>query len=159
MSSEQDLGPQLCERLAYLLKRAQLELASLHEENLAPYGISARELAVLLLLDAREPESQQQASKRLGVDRTTMVALIDALENKGLVVRRPDTEDRRRNVIALTDSGRKTLRQATRASDQAEQRLLAELDEAESAQLRGLLRRIANPDRTGNPTPASAARS
>ena len=146
MSSEQDLGPQLSERLAYLLKRAQLELDGLHEENLAPYGISARELAVLLLLDAREPESQQ-AGKRLGVDRTTMVALIDALENKELVVRRADAEDRRRNVIALTGSGRKTLRQAARASDQAEQRLLAELDEAESAQLRGLLRRIAIPRR------------
>jgi DNA-binding MarR family transcriptional regulator len=147
MSSEQDLGPQLSERLAYLLKRAQLELDGLHEENLAPYDISARELAVLLLLDAREPESQQQAGKRLGVDRTTMVALIDALENKGLVVRQPDAEDRRRNVIALTRSGSTRLRQATRASDQAEQRLLAELDEAESAQLRGLLRRIAIPRR------------
>ena len=147
MSSDQDLGPKLSERLAYLLKRALLELDGLHDENLAPYGISARELAVLLLLDAREPESQQQAGKRLGVDRTTMVALIDALESKELVVRRPDPEDRRRNVIALTDSGRKTLRQATRASDQAEQRLLAELDEAESAQLRSLLRRIAIPRR------------
>jgi DNA-binding MarR family transcriptional regulator len=147
MSSEQDLGPQLSERLAYLLKRAQLELDGLHEENLAPYGISARELAVLMLLDAREPESQQQAGKRLGVDRTTMVALIDALENKELVVRRADAEDRRRNVIALTGSGRKTLRQAARASDRAEQRLLAELDEAESAQLRDLLRRIAIPRR------------
>jgi DNA-binding MarR family transcriptional regulator len=145
MSSEQDLGPRLSERLTYLLKRALLELDGLHEESLAPYGISARELAVLLLLDAREPESQQQAAKRLGVDRTTMVALIDALEDKGLVARRPDAEDRRRNVIALTGSGRKTLRQATRASDQAEQRLLAELDEAESAQLRSLLRRIAIP--------------
>jgi DNA-binding MarR family transcriptional regulator len=147
MPSDQDLGPQLSGRLAYLLKRVQLELDGLHEENLAPYGISARELAVLLLLDAREPESQQQAAKRLGVDRTTMVALIDALEDKGLVARRPDAEDRRRNVIELTNSGRKTLRQATRASDQAEQRLLAELDEAESTQLRGLLRRIAIPER------------
>src|SRR5262245_39558173 len=125
MSSEHDLGPQLSERLAYLLKRAQLELDGLHEEHLAPYGISARELAVLLLVDAREPEPKQQAGKRLGVDRTTMVALIDALETKGLVMRRPDSEDRRRNVIALTGSGRNTLRQATRASDQAEQRLLA----------------------------------
>src|SRR3954468_2948263 len=124
MPGEQNPGPQLNGRLAYLLKRALLKLDGLHEKNLAPYGISARELAVLLLLDAREPESQQQAAKRLGIDRTTMVALIDALENKGLVARRPDAEDRRRNVIALTDSGRKTLQQATRASDQAEQRLL-----------------------------------
>jgi DNA-binding MarR family transcriptional regulator len=147
MSSEEDLGPQLSGRLAYLLKRAHLALADLHEELLAPVGVNHRELAILLLLDAREPESQQQVAGRLGVDRTTMVALIDALEGKGLVARRPDAADRRRNVIALTGAGRKTLRRATRASDQAEQRLLADLDEAEATHLRSLLSRVAAPGR------------
>lgn len=143
MPTEADLGPRLSGRLAYLLKRAQVGLAGLHEELLAPFGINHRELAILLLLDDHEPESQQQVAQRLGVDRTTMVALIDALEDKELVARRPDPADRRRNVIALTGRGAKTLRQATRASDQAEQRLLAALDDAEAAQLRELLGRIA----------------
>ena len=143
MASEEDPGSPVSDRLAYLLKRAQLELASLHEELLEPLGISAGELAILLLIDAREPESQQQVARRLSVDRTTMVALIDALEGKDLVARRPDAADRRRNVVELTAAGRNTLRRATRASDQAEQRLLAELDEAEAAQLRSLLRRVA----------------
>jgi DNA-binding MarR family transcriptional regulator len=44
-------------------------------------------LAVLLVLAGREPASQRQAATRLGIDRTTMVALLDALENKGLVTR------------------------------------------------------------------------
>jgi DNA-binding MarR family transcriptional regulator len=118
------------------------ELAALHEELLAPTGINAGELSVLLLLDAREPESQQQVAQRLGVDRTTMVALIDALESKDLVARRPDPADRRRNVIELTDTGRRTLRRATHASDRAEQRLLTQLDDAERDQLRSLLRRV-----------------
>jgi DNA-binding MarR family transcriptional regulator len=137
------VGPLLSGRLTRLLKRAQLELEELHEELLAPLGISAHELSVLLFLDAREPESQQQAARRLGVDRTTMVALIDGLEEKALVARRPDPADRRRNVVELTSAGRKALRDATRASDRAERRLLRELDDAESAQLRSLLRRIA----------------
>jgi DNA-binding MarR family transcriptional regulator len=131
------------DRLAYLLKRVHLDLAALHEELLAPFGISAGELAILLRIDAREPESQQQVARRLGVDRTTMVGLIDALEGKSLVARRPDAADRRRNVIELTATGRRTLRRATKASDQAEQRLLADFDEAEAAQLRSLLSRIA----------------
>ena len=143
MIENEDLGPAVSDRLAYLLKRAQVELAGLHEELLAPFGISAGELAILLLIDAREPESQQQVARRLGIDRTTMVALIDALEDKELVARRPDAADRRRNVIELTDTGKKTLRRATRASDQAERRLLAELNQVEAAQLRNLLRRIA----------------
>jgi DNA-binding MarR family transcriptional regulator len=142
MPSDEDLGPLLSGRLAYLFKRAHNELAALHEELLAPTGINAGELSVLLLLDGREPESQQQAAQRLGIDRTTMVALIDALERKDLVARRPDLADRRRNVIELTDTGRKTLRRATHASDQAEQRLLTQLEDAERDQLRSLLRRV-----------------
>ena len=143
MFTPDDLGPQLSSRLTYLLKRAALELEHLHQQQLAPAGISARELAVLLLLNAREPESQQQAARRLGVDRTTMVALVDGLEDKGLVARQPDASDRRRNVISLTNAGEMTLARATRASDAAEQQLLAELSDTEAAQLRELLRRIA----------------
>ena len=105
--------------------------------------VSGRELGVLLLLDGRDPESQQQAAGRLGVDRTTMVGLLDGLEAKGLVARRADAGDRRRNVLELTADGQKTLARAVRASDEAERQLLAELDDAESAQLRALLTRLA----------------
>lgn len=108
--------------------------------------MSARELAVLLLLADSGPESQQQAAQRLGVDRTTMVGLLDALEAKALVARRADAADRRRNVVELTDHGRTTLEQATRASDAAEQQLLAGLSKTDAAQLRDLLGRIATAD-------------
>lgn len=143
MADERDLGPGLRGRLTYLLKYALLTLEGLHEEHLAPSGVNARELAVLLLLDDREPESQQQAAQRLGVDRTTMVGLLDGLEAKALVARRPDTADRRRNVVELTDVGRAMLEKATRASDEAEQELLADLGEDDAARLRELLGRIA----------------
>lgn len=149
MATEDDLGPAVSGRLSYLFKRVHLDLAALHDELLAPFGLSAGELAVLLLIDAREPESQQQVAQRLGVDRTTMVGLIDALERKGLVARRPDAADRRRNVIELTAAGRKTLRRAVKASDRAEQRLLADLDDAEAAQLRSLLGRVAATQKRG----------
>lgn len=143
MGGDRDLGPELRRRLTYLLKYALLSLEELHEEHLAPLGVNARELAVLLLLGAREPESQQQAAQRLGVDRTTMVGLLDGLEAKALVARRPDPADRRRNVIELTDLGRAALEQATRASDEAEQQLLANLSQADATRLRELLARIA----------------
>ena len=121
-----------------------MKLDGLHELHLAPLGINARELTVLLFLAGREPESQQHAARNLGVDRTTMVALLDALEDKRLVARRPDRHDRRRNVVELTDTGRRVLRRATRASDEAERQLLTGFDEADAAQLRALLGRIAD---------------
>ena len=147
VNSDVALGPQLSERLNYLLKRAFLALEDLHAELLAPLGLNARELAVLLLLDGREPESQQQAAGRLGVDRTTMVGLLDALESKGLVARQPDSEDRRRNVVVLTVAGQRTLARGTAASDEAERRLLDDLSETEARQLRELLRRVGSSSR------------
>ncbi len=143
VTREVDIGPRLSRRLAYLLKRALIDLEDLHREHLDPLGINGRELSVLLLLQAREPESQQQTAERLQVDRTTMVALLDGLEAKGLVAREADPADRRRNVVALTDAGRRTLEKALRASDKAERRLLGALDESERTQLRALLARVA----------------
>ena len=142
MTSEADLGPRLSQRLTYLLKRALVDLEDLHRVHLGPLGIDGRELAVLLLLEAREPGSQQQAAARLGVDRTSMVGLLDGLEAKGLVERHTDREDRRRNVIAITDSGHRTLDKAVRASDKAERQLLDQLSAADQKHLRALLTRV-----------------
>ena len=110
---------------------------------MGPSGVSGRELGILQLLDSQGPESQQQAAVRLGVDRTTMVAFLDSLEERGLVARKPDPEDRRRNLVGLTSEGRKALKRGKRASDQAERELLADLSERDAAKLRDLLSRIA----------------
>src|SRR5262245_38261371 len=135
MSSDRGPGPELSRRLGYLFKHAALHLQELHAHALSPFGIDGRELGVLLVLAGHEPASQQQAAQRLGVDRTTMVALIDTLEDKGLVFRRPHAQDRRRNVIDLTDHGQDTLRRAIRASDDAERKLLAPLRPQDRARL------------------------
>jgi DNA-binding MarR family transcriptional regulator len=139
MSNE---APELIDRLGYLLKHAQLRLAELTAEALAPYGVSGRELAVLLVLDGGGPASQLAAAGRLGIDRTTMVAFLDTLEDRGLVARRPDPDDRRRNVVVLTETGRTVLRDATRASDEAERRFLEPLTGPAADQLRRSLRSV-----------------
>jgi DNA-binding MarR family transcriptional regulator len=138
-------APELTSRLGYLLKHAQLRLTELTTEALAPYGITGRELAVLVVLAAVGPASQQQAAARLGIDRTTMVAFLDTLEGKGLVARRPDPDDRRRNVVVPTAAGQDTLRHATRAHDEAERRFLAPLPRAAAEQLRRALTDLIQP--------------
>jgi DNA-binding MarR family transcriptional regulator len=144
--------PELAHSLGYLLKHAQLRLSELNAAALAPYGLLGRELAVLLVLAGCEPASQQQAAHRLGVDRTTMVALLDTLEAKGLVARHPDPHDRRKNVLTLTAAGRDTLRRATRASEEAQRRFLAPLTPAAARQLRDALHTLV----TGPDAPAPA---
>jgi DNA-binding MarR family transcriptional regulator len=142
MSNEAGPGPAVSRRLGYLLKHAAIRLAQLNEKALAPFGIDSRELAVLLLLADHEPASQQQAAQRLGVDRTTMVALLDTLEGKGLLSRRPQAGDRRRNVVELTDTGQETVLRATRASDEAESALLARISPRDAERLRELLQTV-----------------
>jgi DNA-binding MarR family transcriptional regulator len=127
------------DRLYPLLKHAQLRLADLIGPALAPHGIDGRELAVLNALEDRDPLSQQEAARRLGIDRTTMVALVDGLEAKGLVERHPHPADRRKNMVELTAAGRDTRRLATKASEDAERQFLAPLDEGDARRLKETL--------------------
>jgi DNA-binding MarR family transcriptional regulator len=142
MSREVKPLPGVGTRLGYLLKHGHLEIEALNDAALAPFEIDSRELGILLSIADFEAASQQQIAERLGIDRTTMVARIDALEVKGIVSRQPDPDDRRRNVVTLTEPGRKTVTAATAASDTAERDFLSDLSVAEVKQLRDLLVRI-----------------
>jgi DNA-binding MarR family transcriptional regulator len=138
--------PELAGRLGYLLKHAQLGLAELTATALEPYRLTGRELAVLTVLAGDdEPASQQQAARRLGVDRTTMVALVDALEGKGLVRRHADAADRRRNVVELTAAGRDTLHRAGEAAAEAERRFLTPLSTPDARRLKAALLALIQP--------------
>ena len=129
-------------RLGYLLKHAQQRLTGLTSAALEPFGLNGRELGVLIVLDAMGPTSQQDAARRLGVDRTTMVALIDALEAKSVVVRRPFEEDRRRNVVEFTEGGHELFTQALRASDAAEREFVSPLEDVAADLFRAQLRAV-----------------
>ena len=128
--------------LAFVLKHARLRLGGFTHQALAPFGIEGRELAVLMVL-ASDRLPQQQAAARLGVDRTTMVALLDGLEAKSLVARYPHAQDRRRNLVELTAAGKTVLDSARRASREAESRFLAPLSAADAASFREALRALA----------------
>ncbi|MBY8877227.1 MarR family winged helix-turn-helix transcriptional regulator [Actinacidiphila acidipaludis] len=131
--------------LGYLVKHAHLRLTALTDAALAPLGIDSKDFGVLRVLVGRAPMSQQEAAAKLGVDRTTMVALIDAFEARGAVTRRPDPNDRRRNAIELTERGLALYRKADAAYVAAEGRFLAPLDPAVATQLRQALRTVLAP--------------
>jgi len=138
------------ERLSFLLKHASALVEHAIEPELARLSINGREFAVLTLIDAEGPASQQRLAARIGVDRTTMVGLIDALEEKQLVSRRRDPNDRRAYVLEATPAGRKTLRDALKTVELGEQQALASLTNTESATLKHALQRLvqAQPPRT-----------
>jgi DNA-binding MarR family transcriptional regulator len=132
----------LTERLSFLLKHAYALVEQAIEPELAGLGVSGREFAVLTLVDAEGPASQQRLAGRIGVDRTTMVALVDALEEKRLVSRRRDPNDRRAYLLETTPAGHKTLRDALKAVKLGEKQALASLTNTESATLKHALQRL-----------------
>jgi DNA-binding MarR family transcriptional regulator len=77
----------------------------------------------------------------MGIDPSTMVALIDDLERAGLAQRRPHPTDRRARVVAITPKGRRALERARGLADQVEDEVLRGLSAPERRELLGLLRR------------------
>jgi DNA-binding MarR family transcriptional regulator len=134
----------LTSRLGYLLKHAQVRLVEAAVPAMAPFGIDGRELTVLTVLVAHAPLSQQEAGEQLGIDRTTMVALVDALESKGLVERHRSPQDRRKNSVVLTAAGQQCLRAAGKARDEVERDFLAPLGDTLSRQFVRALRILAS---------------
>lgn len=126
-------------RLGFLLKHAELQYAQLTSAALEPVGISPREWAALSCLEEQPGRSQREVAGLLGVDRTTMVALIDQLQAKGLVTRHAQSNDRRKNVVALTKAGQEARRRGAGILDDCERTFLAVLDETGAEQLKNAI--------------------
>src|SRR5688500_17088272 len=124
-----------------LLGRAHARLRAQVDAALAAHDLHARQFGALVVLAAEGPLSQRRLGDVQGVDRTTTVAVVDALEARGLIERRRDQSDRRAYVLHMTAEGRRVLRRTERAVLQAEQRFLAALG-PDGEQLRTLLRRL-----------------
>jgi DNA-binding MarR family transcriptional regulator len=77
----------------------------------------------------------------MGIDRSTMVLLIDELEAAGLAKRRPHPKDRRAREVAITPKGRRVLEQGRRMARQVEDEVLGGLNANERRELLELLRR------------------
>ncbi|MEV7095790.1 MarR family transcriptional regulator [Amycolatopsis sp. NPDC051045] len=141
MSSDLGTGPPpaVTHRLGYLLKHAQLRLAELAEPLYAPLGVTGRQLALLTLFGDGPARSQQDGAARLGVDRTTMVALVDELEAKGLVRREVAPGDRRKRLVTLTSEGERVREAGAEVTRQAEALLLEPLSAEDAERLRAAL--------------------
>lgn len=135
-------------RLGHLLERVCAQLTRASARALASHGVDRQEVAVLAVLSCGEALSQVEAAGRLGVDRTTMVALIDGLEDHGLVARRRSSQDRRKNIVDLTPYGRECLQRAEGARLDTERRFLAPLDEETATALVRALQLLVEDDRT-----------
>jgi DNA-binding MarR family transcriptional regulator len=124
---------------SWLLNQVALPAQRIIAEALASVGARRQHYSVLSALDEFGPASQAALGRRCGIDRSDMVALVNELAAAGRLERTPDAEDRRRNVIAITDAGRKFLSELDRLLQDAQDDLLAPLSSRERAELVRLL--------------------
>jgi MarR family transcriptional regulator, transcriptional regulator for hemolysin len=114
--------------LGWLLGQAKASLAAEYAAALEPLGLSPRDYFVLATA-LGEDHTQIGLAKLVGLDKTTMVGAIDALERAGWAERRPSSTDRRVRVIAVTKVGERKVAQARKIIDQVQIDILERLPE------------------------------
>lgn len=130
--------------LGFLLASVGFGTGFRFREAIAPTGMQPREFAVLRQVAADEGISQQACGQALKVAPSLMVGLVDALEERGLLERRPDPADRRIRALHVTPKGHKALATGFQAAMRNEAALFGSLTETERAELRRLLQVVAD---------------
>jgi len=138
-------GPpkELLSSTTFLLKRLGFSAKDHSHGAFEGTGLSPFHYAVLALLEEDPRETQAAIADALGYDRSHVVRLLDELEERDLVVRKRDPEDRRRHVVKMTPEGRKALATLRGIVSRLEDHFLAPLDRDERAALHALLVRLA----------------
>src|SRR3954454_15779167 len=129
------------DRPALLLASAGDLLLQAADETLAPSGLDGREYSILSTLEPDGRGTQQELARLLNKAPAIVVAAIDDLESRGLVVRTRDPADRPRSRVTITEAGSAALAQGDRVADASFDALFAGLDDDELQQLRSLLAR------------------
>jgi DNA-binding MarR family transcriptional regulator len=129
-------------KASWLINKTSLHAHRLVVEGMVAMNARTYHFAILAALEENGPVSQAALSQQCGIDRSDIVAMVNELVEQDLVVRAPDPDDRRRNVITMTPAGRQRLYELDSALDAIQEDLLAPLTTAEREQLMGLMARV-----------------
>jgi DNA-binding MarR family transcriptional regulator len=138
----------LQDRPTWLISRAYGRSHGLLNDGFAASGAGLRSYHYRLLAALEEwgPVGQADLGRSTSVDRSDVVALLGELEQRGLIERTVNPDNRRRNIVSITSAGRKQLRALDHVVDEIQERVLAPLSPTERRQLTKLLRKLADAD-------------
>ena len=129
---------------SFLLAQVGGHAAASFAERLRALDLVPADAGILRIVQATEGISQQALGSELGVAPSRLVALIDDLEERGLVERRDQPSDRRSYALYLTSKGKDVLKRIAQVGREHQQALCAALTDTEREQLARLLKRIAD---------------
>ena len=137
-SDKLDLG-ELPLLSGYMLRRAQFAAFNDFLRYFEDLGVRPVQYAVLTVIDRNPGLKQSQVSEALGIKRANLVAILDALERRGLARREAVATDRRSYALRLTDKGTALMKDLRARSQEHEKRLAATIGEDGRQQLLKLL--------------------
>ena len=167
-----DINPSDTERghPAFLLAQVGAYAATRFAERLSSLNLTPPDAGILRLLRKAAGISQQELSARLRIHPSRLVAILDNLEQRKLVERKPNPQDRRLYSLHLTKDGTEILERIGKVAREHQDALLSTLSVDERGKLTELLHRIADAQgltpgvhpgyqRLGKPKPADFKRS
>jgi len=129
--------------LGYALRSAQVRVFQDFEAEMKELGLTPGQLGTLFLIEANRGLSQSELGAALGIDRSSVVPLIDRLQKRGWVRRAARASDRRAHALELAPGGVSLLAKLLPRLEAHERRISAALSPAERRALLELLARVA----------------
>ena len=128
---------------AFLLTQLGTHCAQAFARRIGELDLTPPQTGLLRAVAQAPGSSQQALAELLGTPATRLVALVDGLEERGLVERRRNPADRRLHAVHLTNAGTAVLRDIGRVAREHDEAVLASLDADERARLHDLLSKLA----------------
>jgi len=129
---------------AFLLAQVGAHAAAKFAERLSALKLTPPDAGILRMLGLSAGMSQQELSGKLNIHPSRLVAILDELENRSLLERKPHSEDRRQYSLHLTANGRDALADIGRIGREHQDALCTALSPDEREQLAELLKKIAD---------------
>jgi MarR family transcriptional regulator, lower aerobic nicotinate degradation pathway regulator len=137
------VAKELLANSAFLLARLGFAFKAKAIKEVDQAGFSLYDYSVLALLAEEVRETQATIADALQLDRSQLVGILDSLEDRDLIERQRDPNDRRRHIVSLTAEGRSQLGRLRLIVKRLEEELLAPLDDESRSTLHELLLRLA----------------
>lgn len=128
--------------LGYNIRRAQIALWRDFTRSVAEGEVRPGVFSVLSLASSNPGIAQIDIANQLDIDKASVVALIDWLEDQGWVARKRSASDRRRHEISVTTAGQKAYKSLKREMIEHEKKFIDRFTESERKQLISLLQRL-----------------
>lgn len=128
--------------LGYNLRRAQIHVFQDFADTVGRHNITPGQFGVLTIIGANPGLNQSELGSAMGVDRSTVVAVIDRLENRNLMIRGPSPQDRRSYALRLSEQGETMLSELTPLVRDHDRAAAGCLSDEEMETLVDLLRRL-----------------